>query len=372
MSAEFRELMHRGGRRILEGSPDEASSWLRWTLIPFVPLYRGGRALHQLYRGWRVRGLPRPVVSVGNLRLGGTGKTPFVIWLVGELLRRDCRPAVLKRGTGRETGTLVAPRGEDSAELADRYGDEAALIHHRHPGVPVGVGPDRHQRGHAILAEHPVDVFVLDDGFQRRNLRRDLDVVLLGGLSDLDQWQLPAGPLREPPSALERAHYVSLNTTLDEPDGRRFTGRIGRYTNDRATIMTHAYRMRGIFRDDRDVTGRYRGRSADLLTTQARPERLVRFLEKQGIRVRRRFHHPDHASWDSLDLGGGIDPEELLVTPKEWIKLPDGLRGRVNRIESELKVRPARPLIRSVESLTGDDTGSAPDGTGEVQAPETE
>lgn len=361
-----RDWLYRGVRRVLAGSSGGATRWVRRGLIPFVPLYRGARAANQLYRRWRRRSLPRPVVSVGNLRLGGTGKTAFVLWLVDQLRARDLQPAVLKRGTGRRTGTLAAPREEDLAELAARYGDEAALIHHRHPGVPVGIGPDRHARATELLENHAVDLFVLDDGFQRLNLHRDLDVVLLGSLRDLEAWELPAGPLREPPSSLRRADYVSLDTTLDDPEGHGFSERIARYTGRRAAVMTHAYRLRTIRRGDRDVSAKFRGRAADVLTTQARPGRFVRFLEREGIHVRRRFHHPDHASWSSLSLDAGVEPEDLLVTPKEWVKLPSELRGRVNRVVSEFVVSPSRPLVESIESLAANAARATANPSGEA------
>ncbi|MFY9674045.1 MAG: tetraacyldisaccharide 4'-kinase [Terriglobales bacterium] len=147
--------------------------------------------------------LARPVVSVGNLSTGGTGKTPFVIAL-GELLKaRGISFDVLSRGYRRKTRgvLLVEPAGSP-----DDFGDEPLLIARR-LGVPVIVGEDRYEAGRLAESRFQSELHILDDGFQHRSLARDFEIVLLAG-SEFDDQLLPLGRLREPVSSLKRADAI--------------------------------------------------------------------------------------------------------------------------------------------------------------------
>jgi len=175
-------------------------------LITLSAIYgRGIGAKNWLYdHGFlKTRRLKGPVVSVGNLSAGGSGKTPFVILLGEELKRRGVRFDVLSRGYGRQTrGVLVVdPDGSPS-----QFGDEPLLIRRR-IGCPVIVGKSRYQAG--LLAEQKFgpQLHILDDGFQHRSLARDLDIVLLTP-EDASDSLLPRGRLREPLSSLVRADEI--------------------------------------------------------------------------------------------------------------------------------------------------------------------
>jgi tetraacyldisaccharide 4'-kinase len=144
----------------------------------------------------RPRSLALPAVSVGNLTVGGTGKTPVAAWIAGSLVRRDAKPAIVMRG----------------------YGEDEPLVHERlNPDVPVVVSPDR-VRGAERAATLGADVVVLDDAFQHRRAARQADIVLLSA----DRWTpsprlLPAGPWREPLSALRRASMVLVTRKAASP-----------------------------------------------------------------------------------------------------------------------------------------------------------
>jgi tetraacyldisaccharide 4'-kinase len=162
-------------------------------------LYRVGTAIHAvLYRSgiWRARRLALPAISVGNLTVGGTGKTPVAAWIASMLLTRQAHPAIVMRG----------------------YGDDEPLVHERvNPDVPVVVSPDR-VRGVERAATLGADVVVLDDAFQHRHAARNADIVLLSA----DRWSsaprlLPAGPWREPLSALRRASMVLITRKAASP-----------------------------------------------------------------------------------------------------------------------------------------------------------
>jgi tetraacyldisaccharide 4'-kinase len=153
----------------------------------------------------RARRLQGPVVSVGNLSAGGSGKTPFVI-LLGELLKgRDTKFDILSRGYGRHTrGVLLV----DPGGLPQQFGDEPLLIA-RKLQVPVIVGEDRYQAGQFVESRFGPQLHLLDDGFQHRQLARDFDIVLVTP-QDISDSLLPAGRLREPLRSLTRADAVVL------------------------------------------------------------------------------------------------------------------------------------------------------------------
>jgi tetraacyldisaccharide 4'-kinase len=153
--------------------------------------------------GWlttkRLRGT---VISVGNLTTGGTGKTPMVLWLASRFLAQGKSVAILSRGYKGSGGT-----SDEIELLRKRLGD----------GVRFGVGADRYEAGAKLEAERRVDVFLLDDGFQHRQLARDLDILMLDGSRNLKkEWVLPSGRLREPVSALRRADILVVSRGADK------------------------------------------------------------------------------------------------------------------------------------------------------------
>ncbi len=175
-------------------------------------------------RGWlQKKRLPRPTVCVGNITVGGTGKTPLVIRLAHDLLEKGLRPAVLLRGYKRERVIARPILVRDAKKIlvsVKEAGDEAMELAERLPGACVGVGANRYAVGQAILKHQDVDCFILDDGFQHYQLDRDINIV---ALDVTDPWGggklLPAGYLRETPEALRRADLVVLTRTgLIAPD----------------------------------------------------------------------------------------------------------------------------------------------------------
>jgi tetraacyldisaccharide 4'-kinase len=173
---------------------------------PLSAIFAAGvAARNRLYdRGvFEVRKLSQPVVSIGNLSVGGSGKTPFVIDLGLLLQKRGIKFDVLSRGYGRRSASAAVVDPEGSPV---QFGDEPLLIQ-RKLNVPVIVGADRYQAGLLAEARFPSQLHLLDDGFQHRRLHRDYDIVMVPG-SDLEDTLLPVGRLREPVSALRRADAV--------------------------------------------------------------------------------------------------------------------------------------------------------------------
>lgn len=168
----------------------------------------------------RSRSLPCPVISVGNLTLGGTGKTPFSLWLAEALSRRGKKVAILTRGYGARRARVPAKRvgvpfrvgdAQGNSLSAAQCGDEPLLLAGRLPEVPVVVDKNRYRGGMWARKNCGVDFFILDDGFQHLALRRCLDLVLVDGMDPFgDGCLFPRGILREPPGALRRAHGIFI------------------------------------------------------------------------------------------------------------------------------------------------------------------
>src|SRR6202789_2151258 len=176
-------------------------------LAPFALVYGSlVRARNARFDRMAAQRLRWPVVSIGNLSVGGAGKTPLVICLADLLQREGMHPDVLSRGYGRSSHTVERV---DSFGSAERFGDEPLLISQA-TGVPVYVGANRYEAGKLAERELPgPGIHLLDDGFQHRQLARNLNIVLVHR-SDLQQRLLPAGRLREPLSSLGRANVVVL------------------------------------------------------------------------------------------------------------------------------------------------------------------
>ena len=178
-------------------------------LLPFSALFAVVSRLRRLAyrRGWLTSvAVGVPVVVVGNITAGGSGKTPLAIWLVNHLRAQGRRPGVVSRGYGGSAhGCARVRAGSSPAEV----GDEPLLIHLK-TGAPVMVGRDRVAAARALLARHPgIDVIVADDGLQHYRLRRDLEIAVVDAASGFGNgWPLPAGPLREPRSRLRQVDAV--------------------------------------------------------------------------------------------------------------------------------------------------------------------
>ncbi|WP_137175806.1 tetraacyldisaccharide 4'-kinase [Massilia sp. HP4] len=202
-------------------------AWLRrgplaWALLPVALLFRCLSSLRLLLFRMGVKRagrLPVPVIVVGNIFIGGTGKTPLTIWLAESLRAAGLRPGVISRGHGGQEG---APQAVTPQSDPREVGDEPLLIAAR-GGCPVVVGRRRVEAGRALLQAHPeVDVLIADDGLQHYALARDVEIVLFDGRGVGNGWLLPAGPLREPPS--RRRDFTVVNAPEVTPSLARAVG----------------------------------------------------------------------------------------------------------------------------------------------------
>jgi tetraacyldisaccharide 4'-kinase len=153
--------------------------------------------------------LPVPVIVVGNITVGGTGKTPLVVSIIEHLKQQGFKPGIVSRGYGGNAATW--PQQVTESSDPQQVGDETVLLAQRCL-CPVSVGPDRPLAARALLDKHDCDVIISDDGLQHYALRRDIEIVVIDGARRFgNQHCLPAGPLREPVSRLKQANYVVVN-----------------------------------------------------------------------------------------------------------------------------------------------------------------
>lgn len=212
----------------------DLSPAIRLLLWPLAFLYGSYVRLRAwLYaRGWlRQKRLTGMVISIGNLTVGGTGKTPMVIWLAEKLLAQGKRVAILSRGYRSANGT-----SDEIEMMRVRFQDRVAF----------GVGKNRFVQGHRLEAQQEVDVFLLDDGFQHLQLARDIDIVLLDASREMGKVRLlPAGRLREPLSALSRANLVVFTRIENAPGAREAIQRLWKFPVFAAETRLLGFRLFG-------------------------------------------------------------------------------------------------------------------------------
>jgi tetraacyldisaccharide 4'-kinase len=295
----------------------------RLLLLPLVPLYRLALALRELRLGSSfepVRRLRFPVVSIGSLSAGGSGKTPLTIALANALVRRGMHVDVLSRGYGRrsQAALRVDPNGS-----AEEFGDEPLLIA-REAGVPVYVAAERYEAGLMDEAELPDSksslVHLLDDGFQHRQLYRDVDVLLLDS-GDLRDNLLPAGNLREPPSAFQRATILAIPADdLELQNYLTETIQIDRNSESTRWIgpIWRLHRRMDVPSVDGPVVA---------FCGIARSEQFFAGLEAAGLHLASRFAFPDHHHYKAHDLdciqdaARSIGATTVLTTEKDRVRL---------------------------------------------------
>jgi tetraacyldisaccharide 4'-kinase len=278
--------------------------------------------------------LPRPVISVGNLTVGGTGKTPLVSFLARFLRDEGHEVAILSRGYGRRSkGQVEVSDVESVLASADDAGDEPFLLARSCPGVRVVVNSDRVAAGRWVLSERSASVFLLDDGFQHLGLRRDLNLALIdaGDLAGLSE-MVPFGRLREPLTSLRRADGIIV-TRADEPfDQEALRVVIARNALERTPVF-YAYHdlteLRRLDRtEERTRPTSFARRRIAVLSGIGRPQRFVSDLEHCGMVIVFRRTFPDHHRYtvddfsEVLRAAQSAGAEAVIMTEKDAVNLP--------------------------------------------------
>lgn len=290
-----------------------------------------------------VHHLPCPVISVGNITVGGTGKTPTVIMIAKLLAATGWRPAVLSRGyTGSATSPVnIVSDGEKVMMSSAEAGDEPVLMARTLPGIPVLTGAKRSLTGHAAIERFGVNTLVLDDAYQHRQIHRDINIVLLGGSSPIGNGRLlPAGPLREPISELQRADMAIVTgpAAVDLPEHEDKLTLLKRLMPDGLPVFKGQHKpqllVQAISGNSTPMSD-LQGKRVCAFAGIASPESFRQTVQNQGGIVTTFLAFPDHHSYTDKDIyaiGEAARKDRAdftITTEKDGVKLgryPDFMR----------------------------------------------
>ena len=298
--------------------------------------YRGALRVRDLAYRFKILHtgrLPCAVVSVGNLTLGGSGKTPTVELVVRTLRDLGAVPAVLSRGYGRVTrGVHIVADREGVRVDARTAGDEPMLLAERLPGVAVVDGESRHEAGRVAVEHLGATALVLDDGFQHRTLAKDLEILVVQGRAPWGNARVfPRGMLREPLAGLARAHAIVVTNPAGPAAVEAVTAMVRRF-NPGAAVLAARYHHEDALETKsgrRVPVGELAGRPLMAFAGLGSPQGFADTLDAAGIRRVAFAEFPDHHWFTPGDLrelvqdARAAGAEGLITTEKDWVRLRD-------------------------------------------------
>jgi tetraacyldisaccharide 4'-kinase len=321
---------------------------------PFVyapaKLYElGVRARAALYESnlLGTRSLSAPVISVGNLTVGGAGKTPCAAFLARFLIKEGYEVAILSRGYKRESvGRVEVSNGREILCGPKESGDEPFLLANLCHGARVVVDSDRYAAGKWLEDREPISAFILDDGYQHLRLARDLNLLLIDASEPLDQAKMiPFGRLREPVTAMRRADAV-IATRSDRPfDRRSLENAIGRFARADTPVFYARHKITELISlDGAGGSGRipadfapadfdpadFNRMRVAAVSGIARPDRFAADLESLGMEIALRLDFDDHHRYTSEELSEILErarearAEAVITTEKDMVNMPTG------------------------------------------------
>ena len=316
---------------------------LYWILLPLTGIYSLLIAVRRsLYRSGMLKTFraPVPIIIVGNITVGGTGKTPVTIWLTRHLAGRGFRPGIVSRGYGGSHSS--SSMRVDSASDPAVVGDEPVLLAMR-TGCPVVVDADR-ARAVQMLVEDGADVIIADDGLQHYRLERDYEICVIDGARGLGNRKLlPAGPMRESADRLAEVDQVLINGESAR------SGDLAELKREPVRFDLVAVEARRLDGSLLRALGEFAGTTVHAVAAIGNPGRFFEMLQSHGIQV---IEHAfrDHAVLRRTDLEFG-DDFEVLMTEKDAVKVKGPFSGKYWTVPVELTSDPAKtgPWLEQVE-----------------------
>lgn len=270
------------------------NAWLgKYLLLPLTGIFCVLSALNRWLGKRRQIRHPVPVVIVGNISVGGTGKTPLVIWLVEQLRNLGFKPGVVSRGHGSKESLQDVSPDNDPATV----GDEPLLIVQR-TNVPLVIGRNRNQAISRLLQKHACDIVIADDGLQHYRMGRELEICVVDGQRRFGNGLcLPSGPLREPVSRLASCDFV--------------------ITNGESMLMQGDV-LHNLVTGEQKSLHEFAGQTVHTVTGIGNPQRFTRMLEEAGLRPRLNVY-PDHHAFTGAEFQFA-DDLPILMTEKDAVK----------------------------------------------------
>lgn len=279
--------------------------WLRLFLVPLSLIYQFIIALRLLaYRLglFKQTRLPIPVIIVGNITVGGTGKTPAVIWLANQLKHAGYQPGIISRGYGGQASHY--PQFVTAESDPAIVGDEPVLISQQ-TQCPMVVSPKRVEAAQQLIQHHHCDIIISDDGLQHYALARDIELVIIDGQRGFgNRYCLPAGPLREPISRLNKVDFIVLN---------------GGQSHQHHIMALEAGPVINVAQNHSQTTlATLQNQPVHAIAGIGHPERFFHYLRQQGINITPHYF-ADHHRFQASDLHFN-DDKPILMTEKDAIK----------------------------------------------------
>ena len=278
-------------------------TWFAYVLLPFVPFYWCVSRLRQAYLKRQQKSFLVPVVVIGNITVGGNGKTPFLIALAKALRQAGFSPGIVSRGYSAKTKTFpFVVRRDHSALLV---GDEPLMLAKK-TECPVVISPNRQEAINHLLANFPCDIVLSDDGLSHYAMHRDIEIILMDSQHQLgNQLLLPAGPLREPRQRLNAADFIVSDKASD-------------FAKAAYTLkMSHLY----FLQDNKPVSIEdLKGQPLTAISAIAKPTRFFKLLRSLGLAFTRRTFQ-DHHAFSQEDVK--VDEGLILMTEKDAVKCID-------------------------------------------------
>lgn len=310
----------------------EKPFWKKILLFPFYLLsfpYGAvikGRTFFYSVGILKSKTLPFPIISVGNITVGGTGKTPLVMELARVLKQKGIPVAILSRGYKRKK-TSVAIVSKENLLSSEEVGDEPLMMAKILEGIPILVGKDRFSNSQLALQRFDLRGFILDDGFQHLQIHRDLDIVLVDSKIGFgDHHLLPRGILREPLTHLRRAHLLLLTKVESLEACQPIEDEI-RKIYPQARIFHSHYEPMGLISPSDEWEGieTLKGKRVLVLSGIANPESFLSLVRKFQVEVVREMIFPDHHFYTSRDIDllkrSAEGVEQIVTTEKDMVKL---------------------------------------------------
>ena len=268
--------------------------------------------------------LPVKVVSVGNINLGGTGKTPAIIFFANYLIKNGKKIGIVSRGYGRKNNDIKILINADNNSKVEDYGDEPIFLSSRLRNTPIAVGANKFNAALQLIKKNKVDILLFDDGFQTRKIYRDLDIVLLNTFNAINDYKMfPLGMLREPVKCIGRADFLIFTKDNLINSESEVSHLIGKYIND--NVFYSSYKLEKIFCES--SKDNFNKDKVIAVSGVGDPQSFESSLLKENINILYHFKFRDHHNYDQADINNIVKVSKtmnalsIITTEKDYVKL---------------------------------------------------